>query len=196
MANVPTGDPRSEFYKDCFSKALPFAEYVQTGDDSQQQRWNGYKERIKLSDQACSVTASFQRKMHLLVLSGVWCGDCMRQGPMLEAIAASNPMIESRYIDNHAVPELRDMLRVQGGTRVPVALFLSEDFFEVARFGDRTLGAYRRKSERELGPACDAGLVPAADSELEQELLEWLDQFERAQLILRLSPMLRKRHDD
>ena len=92
--------------------------------------------------------------------------------------------------------DLRDELRVQGGTRVPVVVALSEDFYEVARLGDRTLSAYRRKARNELGPACDSGLVPPNEDELAAEVQEWIDFFERAQLIVRLSPMLRERHND
>ena len=120
----------------------------------------------------------------------------MRQGPMLAAIAAASPQIDLRFIDNQHSPALRDELRIAGGTRVPVALFLSEDFFEVSRFGDRTLSHYRAKAARELGNACDSGLATADGAELAEELSEWLAAFERAQLVLRLSPFLRNRHND
>lgn len=115
---------------------------------------------------------------------------------MLQAIAEHAGRIDLRFIDNQAYPELRDELRVAGGARVPIAIALSEDFFEVARFGDRTLSHYRAKSARELGIACDSGLGGVDPAELARELSEWLDFFERSQLILRLSPFLRTRYQD
>lgn len=119
----------------------------------------------------------------------------MRQGPMLYRIAHQSSMIDLRFIDNQEHPELRDELRVSGGARVPVAVALSEDYFEVARFGDRTLSHYRLKAQRELGAACDSGLA-GDPSELAAEVTEWVEFFERCQLILRLSPFLRTRHND
>jgi len=77
-----------------------------------------------------------------------------------------------------------------------VVVALSEDFFELARFGDRHLSVYRRKAEQEFGPACDAGILGPSESELAEELEEWSGFFERAQRMLQLAPMLRRRYND
>jgi len=55
---------------------------------------------------------------------------------------------------------------------------------------------YRRKAERELGPACPVTIGPQDGNEAAVEIQEWLDTFERVQLMLRLSPPLRRRHGD
>jgi hypothetical protein len=60
-------------------------------------------------------------------------------------------------------------------------VFFSEDGFEVARYGERTLATYRRLAGEATG-----GDVAA----------DWLREFERVQWILRLSPRLRKLHGD
>jgi hypothetical protein len=135
--------------------------------------------------------------MHVLISSGVWCGDCVRQGPMIHALAeACGPRVQDRWIDRETSAQLQQELRTLGGKRVPVAVFLSEDFFEIGRFGDRMLAAYRAKAARELGPACDAGIVPPPPEQLAAELQEWADIFERMLLMLRLSPQLRARYGD
>src|SRR5690606_23611235 len=137
------------------------------------------------------------RRMPVFCLAGAWCGDCVHQCPILDHIAAANPdRIEVRYLDRDARPELADALRINGGRRVPTVVFLSEDFQEVARFGDRTLARYRRLAADQLGPSCPTGLVPPAAEELAAVTAEWVDQFERAQLILRLSGRLREKHGD
>lgn len=120
----------------------------------------------------------------------------MRQGPMLRAIAEASSVTALHFIENVRSKPLLDEVRIQGGSRVPVVVFLSEDFFEVSRFGDRTLSAYRRKAQTELGAACDAGLVPPTEEELREEVSDWLREVERVQHILRLSPFLRARHGD
>ena len=189
-------DIRSILWRDAFAQASPYAEYVATGTTAQHERWRGYRERVVLSDQQRRTASGFSRRLNVLVLSGIWCGDCARQCPMIDLIGSSAPVLNIRFIDNQANPQLRDELRIHGASRVPVALFLSEDFFEVARFGDRQLAAYRRKASTELGDACDAGIVPPFSEELAEEVGEWFECFERLQLLLRVSPFLRRRHND
>jgi hypothetical protein len=48
----------------------------------------------------------------------------------------------------------------------------------------------------QLGPSCPTGFVPPADEAIAAITAEWLAEFERAQLILRLSPRLRALHGD
>jgi hypothetical protein len=134
--------------------------------------------------------------MPVLVLNGAWCGDCINQVPILDHFARATPAIDLRLLDRDARPEVRNALAINGGHRVPVVVFLSEDLREVARYGERTLSRYRELAIQQLGPACPTGLVAPSDDATRLVIREWLDEFERAQLLLRLSPRLRERHDD
>ncbi len=194
-AASPYKDLRSEFFRRYYEKALPYDDYLAKGPAHHAALWRDYESKVALDDAQRARIGTFARKMYVLVLSGVWCGDCMRQGPLLRLIETAGPHIEMRYIDNRENPELQDELRINGAEKVPVAVSLSEDFFELARFGDRHLSVYRRKMESELGVACDPGFG-APGSELAFELGEWIDHFDRLQAILRLSQMLRNRHGD
>jgi hypothetical protein len=196
MAQSDLFDIRSDLWRRAFNESLPYDEYVQTGTERQQEKWHEYQRRVVLSAEQLELLVSFRRRMHVLVLSGVWCGDCARQGPIVAAIGSASPLIDVRFLDNQAIPEVRDELRIHGASRVPVAVTLSEDFLEVSRSGDRTLSVYRRKAERELGPACDAGVVPPSLEESSVEIGEWMEYVERCQLLLRLSSFLRARHND
>ena len=105
-------------------------------------------------------------------------------------------MIDLRFLDRDIRPDVRQELSINGGHRVPVVVFLSEDGFEVSRYGERTLSTYRRMAADHLGPACPTGFVPPAAEALAAVTADWLAEFERAQLILRLSPRLRAMHGD
>lgn len=189
-------DIHQELFRSSFEKALPFDPYISTGTEDQQRRFRDMRKQLTVSQKQEEVISQFKRRLHVLVISGTWCGDCVRQCPMIACIGDAAPTVDVRFLDNQENPELAKELRVHGASRVPVAVFLSEDFFEVSRFGDRTLSHYRRKAEREAGVACDAGLLPPSGHELEEELLEWFEQFERAQLLLRTSGLLRARYGD
>ena len=86
---------------------------------------------------ATAVAWQFRRRMPVLCLAGAWCGDCINQCPVFDHFASASSLIELRFIDRDARPDLRDLLSINGGHRVPVVVFLSEDWFEVSRYGDR-----------------------------------------------------------
>ncbi len=189
-------DKRSQFWLKHWKRALPYDLYLAEESD-----YAGKWETMSMalpelpSDQA-SRLQGFGREMKVLVYGGAWCGDCVRQGPIFRQLSDAGEQVELRFIDRESSEELQDELRVLGALRVPVVVFLSEDFHEVGRFGDRLLYTYRRKAERELGEACDAGILPPSEQDLIAEREEWLDIFERMLTMLRLAPPLRKRYED
>jgi len=190
MPDQPTNhDPRSDFWRRHFEAAVDYEAYLATSEPRHAGRWREMEAKLPpLSPEQAARLARNTRAMNVLVYTGVWCGDCVRQGPIIHRLCdAAGPEVEDRYIDREASAALKDELRLVGAERVPVVVFCTEDFFEVGRFGDRTLGAYRRKARREVGPACDLGLPPPPD-EMAAELSEWLDTFERMLLMLRLPP--------
>jgi thiol-disulfide isomerase/thioredoxin len=195
-------DKRHSFWRDTFAQALPYTEYLDTGPENHRKRWRTMERQVPVSDAQSRRLRQFTRRMNVLCYSGIWCGDCVRQGPILHhlATAANNgagaQVVDLRFAERVDDSELADELRILGALRVPVTVCLSEDFFELGRTGDRMLVTYRRKAQRELGPACDVGLVPPADAEIATEVEQWLDHLERMQWMLRLSPMLRVRHGD
>jgi len=153
-------------------------------------------ENIVLPDAQRATIEAFTRRMPVLVYSGVWCGDCVRQGPMFQTLAEANPCIDLRFYEREDGCDLGENLRINGAMKVPVVVFLSEDFYELGRFGDRLLSVYRRMALQQLGPSCETGPIASPANELEAELCEWGDVFERMHLILRLSPHLRERYGD
>lgn len=153
-------------------------------------------ERFSLTSAQQALLGGFTRQMSVLCLAGAWCGDCIYQCPLFDHFAQVTSSIDLRFIDRDVKPELRDLLLINGGQRVPVLVFLSEDWFEVSRYGDRTLSLYRGLAAEQLGAVCPTGLVPPPAEAITACAAEWLVEFERAQLILRLSPRLRSKHQD
>ena len=129
-------------------------------------------------------------------MSGIWCGDCVQQGPLLERIAEANPLLELRFCDRDEHAELAEALQINAGLRVPVVVFMAEDYEPVSIYGDRTLCRYRALAAKQLGPSCPLPGAPVDDDELAATLQDWLDEFERVHLVLRLSGRLREKHGD
>ena len=185
------------FLADKFTAALPYDRYVHTGTEGQQRRWQQVYTAAQLTESQKQVVAGFVRDMKVLIVSGIWCGDCVQQCPLLQRIAEANPArIDLRLLDRDEHRDLADKLRINGGDRVPVALFLAEDHELCAVYGDRTLNRYRALASRQLGPSCPTGIVAPEAGELAATLQDWLNEYERVQLMLRLSARLRQKHND
>ena len=188
---------KTKFLAEKFAAALPYDSYVRTGTEEQQRRWRQVYDLAKLNSAQTQLVAGFGRGMKVLVVSGIWCGDCVQQCPLLQRIAEANPgRVELRLVDRDEHRDLAEEVRVNGGDRVPVSLFLAEDFEFCAAFGDRSLSRYRALAKKQLGAACPLAIVPPDADEMAATLQDWLNEFERVQLMLRLSPRLREKYGD
>ncbi len=180
-----------------FSAGLGYDDFLKThGNDEHRRRWREMHERIRLTPAQQALVASFKREMKVICLAGAWCGDCVNQCPIFDHFARVNSLIKIHYFDRDAHADLAAELKVCGGARVPVVVFLSEDGFEVGRYGDRTLSKYRKLAADQFGASCPTGLVPPEQELLNAVTQDWLDEYERAQLILRTSARLRQKHGD
>ncbi len=191
------GPAAADAWREVFESASGYAEYLaKHATADQRARWDASHARIRLTEEQRAVLGSFVRRMPVLVLSGTWCGDCVNQCPIFDHFSSASKVIDVRFLDRDARPDIAAHLKVCGGQRVPVAMFLSEDWHPVVFYGDRTLAAYRAAAAAESGQACASGVAgPAADL-LANVIADWLREFERVQLILRLSGRLRQLHGD
>lgn len=185
-----------ETLKAAFEAALPYDQYVATGEPGEQDNWKSFDRRVSLTDGQRSLVGGFTREVNCLVLSGTWCGDCVQQVPMLAHIERANPAkFRLRVIDRDRTP-LAESLMICGGKRVPVGVMMNEEFDLLTLVGDRTLSRYRAMASRQLGPSCPVPGAPVPDDEVAATLADWVAEAERAHLICRLSTKLRARHGD
>jgi hypothetical protein len=73
---------------------------------------------------------------------------------------------------------------------------MAEDFEHCSIYGERPLSRYRILARKQLGESCEIAIAPPDAAEHASTLQDWLNEFERIQLLLRISPRLRKKHGD
>lgn len=186
-----------EYLRTKFDAAVPYADYLATAAPDRLTNWKAVDEQVSLTEAQHKLLASFTRPMPVLCTSGTWCGDCVAQVPMLAAIGAANPdVISFRLLDRDEHTDLAERVMICGGLRVPTVIFMNELFEFVGLLGDRTLNRYRAIASKQLGGACPLPGAPIAADEMATTVQDWIDQFERVQLMLRLSPKLRELHGD
>jgi thiol-disulfide isomerase/thioredoxin len=135
---------KAAYLADQFATGLPYDRYVKTGTDEQQRRWSQVYEAARLTEAQNQLVGGFVREMKILTFSGIWCGDCVEQCPLIYRIAQANAgKIDLRFVERPRDGELIPELRVNGGSRVPAVLFLSEENEWCATAGDRTIHRYR-----------------------------------------------------
>jgi thiol-disulfide isomerase/thioredoxin len=189
--------PNASFLSEKFASGLHYDRYLQTGTEELRRRWTQVYEAARLTEAQRQLVGGFVRNMKILIFSGIWCGDCVQQCPLIYRIAEANsPKIDLRFVERPKESELTPELRINAGSRVPVVVFLSEDNEWCATAGDRTINRYRALARARLGPMCPTGIVAPEKDELEATLGDWLNEVERVQLMLRLTPRLRQKYQD
>lgn len=187
----------AEFLRATFEQGLGYDEYVATGTPEQQQSWKAFHALVRLSDAQRTLIGTFTRRVNVLVSSGTWCGDCVQQVPMLDHIARAHAgSIALRIVDRDRHGEFSRRVTICGGNRVPTVVFLNEDHEFCGLYGDQTLARLRAKAAKSLGASCPLPGADVPSDEVAATLQDWVDEFERLHLLVRLSTKLRQRHDD
>lgn len=185
-----------ETAKQLFGDALNYDQYLnQHASPGDLKNWQVVFNECSLTEDQSTLVASFTREIHVLCVAGAWCGDCVRQCPILNVIASASDCLNLAFVDRDSLPD--DVLQnwtICGGQRVPQIFFFNEDYQFLAQAGDRTLSRYRELARLALGE--HAPVAFSADCEDASVVADWVDEFERAHLIARLSPRLRQKHAD
>ncbi|MCC6683067.1 MAG: thioredoxin family protein [Phycisphaeraceae bacterium] len=191
----------TQYLKAKHNAGLSYEQYLATGKPNQVESWRKVESQVSLTQQQKDMLGGFVRSMKVLFLSGIWCGDCVRQGPMLSGIAVAAGVqgggrISLRFLDRDQHVDLQQQVPINGGHRVPVVIFCAEDDHLVGWYGDRTLSRYRLMAAAKLGSHCPLPGGPLPQVDMEDELADWVSEFERVHLLLRLSTRLRQKHGD
>lgn len=185
------------FVRPHFESGLPYERYVASGTPDQKSKWADFHARVALTPAQRALVAGFTRRVHVLVVSGLWCGDCVQQCPMLAHLAAANPgVVDLRFVDRDAHKGLSDVVMICGGNRVPTVIYLNEDFEFCGLSTDKSLSRLRAVAARSLGASCPVPGAPVPSDEIAATLQDWCLDLEKAHLLVRLSAKLRQRHGD
>ena len=179
-----------------FQQGLTYSQFLEKhGTEDHRKRWALMHSKIGLTPAQRELLTGWVREMKVLCLAGAWCGDCVNQCPIFDHFALVCPKIQLRFFDRDTHPDLAQAISICGAPRVPSVLFCSEDDHQIGFYGDRTLSRYRELGAQLSGAACSTGL-PTDQGMINAVVQDWLNEFERVQLILRTSGRLRQKHGD
>lgn len=179
-----------------FQQGLSYQDFLaRYGTEQQQQDWQAVADAVQLTSAQVQTLSQFKRHMNVLVMAGTWCGDCVNQCPIFYKFTERSDLIQVRFLDRDDHRDLGDRYQICGGNRVPTVFLLSEDFQLCGLAGDRMLSKYRQMAQQLTGAACPVGF--GVDRVLLSEtIVDWINEFERVQWMLRFSARLREIHGD
>src|ERR1017187_10567078 len=103
----------ASYFAEKFSAALSYDHYVQTGNEEQIRRWKQVYDVAQLTQAQKELLSGFVRPMNLLIISGIWCGDCVQQCPLILRIAEANTAkISLKLVDRDQHRDLIEPFRV------------------------------------------------------------------------------------
>ncbi len=142
------------YLKSKHESGLAYRDYLAT-DPEKATPWNAIYEQVALTDEQRRLVGGFTRRVNVLCVSGIWCGDCVQQGPLLERIAEASPVIDLRWLDRDEHLDLAKQIMINAGLRVPTVIFMAEDYEPVSiarRSVDHPLSGHRREEARRVLP--------------------------------------------
>ncbi|MGC4004911.1 MAG: thioredoxin family protein [Pirellulales bacterium] len=98
-----------------FAAGLSYADFLTAhGTDEHARKWHDWHGRVTLTDAQRETLTGFRRKMPVVCFAGAWCGDCVQQCPIFDRFAAVSPLLDVRYFDRDAHPDLGAELKLCG----------------------------------------------------------------------------------
>ena len=113
--NAKYWDLNQDFFKLKFEQGLDYKSFMNSSKEHEQARWQAVYDKVKLTDDQKKLLNGFKRKMNVLCMTGAFCGDCIRQCPIMQHIAEASEAIDLRFLDRDSNPDLSERLRILGG---------------------------------------------------------------------------------
>ena len=90
-----------------FDAGLTWQQYLAT-DTERAPNWLKVYEQVDLTTEQRILVGGFSRELRMLCVSGIWCGDCVQQGPLLQRISEAGPSIDLRWVDRDEHADLAE----------------------------------------------------------------------------------------
>ncbi|MCU0239336.1 MAG: thioredoxin family protein [Pyrinomonadaceae bacterium] len=102
------------------------------------QRMKRLEKTIKLNESLVGKIKEVDKPLIWLTLTEGWCGDAAQNIPVIEKMAAENPLITTRYLLRDENLDLMNQYLTNGGKAIPILICIDGETFEVLdKWGSR-----------------------------------------------------------
>jgi len=115
----------------------PFDVWLAAAEDpGQRQAVEAGLDVVRLETHEVTLLGGLSRKVHVAAIAEAWCGDVVRQVPVLRRLElASEGRLEVRFLTREQHPEVLARFLTNGGEAIPKFVFLGHDFTECGHWG-------------------------------------------------------------
>ena len=141
-----------------FASGQAYEDWITSGTSPEnREKMEALRQGQILEPQVEGFLAALPRPVHVVAIAEDWCGDVVKQVPVLARMAQAAPALRVRFISREQHPAVFARFLTNGGEAIPKFIFLSDRFVECGNWGPMP-GSLREVIAR--GKAC--GDVAAA----------------------------------
>jgi hypothetical protein len=123
-------------WKAVFESGQDYAAWIAAAESAEQRdKLEAQRHAMTLDPTVAGFLGALPRPVHVIAIAEDWCGDVVRQVPVLQRMAEAGPALKVRYIAREQHPEVFVRFLTNGGEAIPKFIFLSERFVECGHWG-------------------------------------------------------------
>lgn len=129
---------------------VSYDDYLKDMNDKYRQGWIDKYDKIEITPAQREILASPSREMNIVVFAAGWCPDCKAACPILKIMEDLSNYIDLTLIDKDQHSDKMKDYHTNGGPRIPLVLFMNDEFEELDRWVERSKFGYQLLLEAKL----------------------------------------------
>lgn len=167
-----------ENLKEKFYQSQSFPDYLATIKENKSQ-WEDNYRNYSVSPEAIGVLSQIQQKFYVLAISEDWCGDSVRNLPVIAKLVENLPEAEMRVIRRDLNLDLMERYALNGKKRIPTVVFFDSNFKELAVWIEKPANAFELQEKFKNEPDGKERYLETLKEEVTKEILEMLSTLNR-----------------
>ena len=162
-----------EDLKERFYKGQIFKEYLSAVKENKTSWENNYKQ-YEVSPETKNILSQIKQKFYVLAIDEDWCGDSVRNLPVIAKLVEQLPDSELRVLRKDSNLDLMERYAINGKKKIPTIVFLNSDFKEIAVWIEKPVNAWQLQEKFKNEPDGKERYLEALKEEVTKEILQIL----------------------
>lgn len=162
-----------ESLKERFNQGQSFQEYL-TAVKENQSLWENNYQQFEVSPETKKILSDIKQKFYVLAIAEDWCGDSVRNLPVMAKLVEALPDSELRVIRRDLNLDLMERYTIDGKKKIPTVVFLDPNFKEVAVWIEKPGNSWQLQERFKNEPDGKERYLEALKEEVTKEVLEML----------------------
>ncbi len=159
--------------KERFYQGQSFQAYL-TAVKENKSLWENNYRQFEVSPETKNILSGIKQKFYVLAIAEDWCGDSVRNLPVMVKLVEALPDSELRVIRRDLNLDLMERYALNGKKKIPTVVFFDENFKELAVWIEKPTNALELQEKFKNEPDGKERYLEAPKEEVTKEVLEML----------------------